>query len=217
MLVEIWSDVVCPFCYLGKRNLTAALERFEHSDQVEVRWRSFQLDPTATPGEPGTMAEGLAKKYGMALEQAEANQENLRATGAEVGIDFRWDLTRPDTTIDAHRLRHVVTTHNPEAGDAVVEDLFRAHFTEGRLVSDHDELVEIAVGHGLDGEVVRTALSGDEGADVVQQDLAQARAYEISAVPFFVINQAVGVPGAQPPDVLLSALEQAWEADDRPE
>lgn len=217
MLIEVWSDVVCPFCYLGKRHLTAALERFEHADEVEVRWRSFQLDPTATPGEQGSMAAGLAAKYGMSLAEAEANQANLRATGAEVGIDFRWDLTRPDTTIDAHRLRHLVTTQHPEAGDAVVEDLFRAHFTEGRLVSDQDELVEIAVGHGLDGEAVKAALSGDDGADAVQQDLAQARAYEITAVPFFVINQAVGVPGAQPPEVLLSALEQAWEADDRPE
>lgn len=212
MKLEVWSDVVCPFCYLGRKNLQAALVQYEHAGEVTVHWRSFQLDPTAEVGEPGSTAAGLAAKYQMPLAEAEANQERLKESGAKAGIDFRWDLVRPDNTFDAHRLAHIVAEHAPDRVDAVVDRLFAAHFTEGTAVSDHAVLVEIAVQEGIPEDVVRQALATDVGADAVRDDLAQARAYGISGVPFFVINEAYGVSGAQPPEVLVAALEEAREA-----
>jgi len=212
MEIEVWSDVVCPFCYLGKRHLAAALAEFEHRDEVTVTWRSFLLDPTTEPGEPGSSVERLTKKYGMPLVDAQANQERLRASGAEVGIDFRWDLERPDNTIDAHRFAHLVRATVPDQADAVTERLFRAHFTEGLLLSDHNVLADLGAEFGVDRTVVLETLAGDAYRDAVEEDLAQARAYGISGVPFFVLNGAYGVSGAQPVAVLSSALQQAWDA-----
>ena len=213
MLVEVWSDLVCPFCAIGRKNLQIALEGYDHADEVTVRWRSFQLDPTpGVAGEPGSMAAGLAKKYGMSLAEAEANQEQLRQSAAQVGLDFRWDLVRPSNTFDAHRLAHIVGELAPDRADAVVDGLFTGYFTEGAALTDHQVLVEIAVQAGVPAAEVRTALAGDAGTDGVQEDLAQARAYGISAVPFFVIDQTYGVSGAQPPEVLTAAFEEAREA-----
>ncbi|HIT74570.1 MAG TPA: DsbA family oxidoreductase [Candidatus Avipropionibacterium avicola] len=212
MKIEVWSDVVCPFCFLGRKNLQAALGQYEHADEVSVHWRSFQLDPSAEPGEPGSTAAGLAAKYQMPIAEAEANQDRLRQSGAQVGIDFRWDLVRPDNTFDAHRLVHIVAERAPEQVDALVGRLFEAHFTEGAAVSDHEVLVGIAAELGIDADQVRAALAGDDGTEAVRQDLAQAQAYGISGVPFFVIDQAYGVSGAQPPEVLVAAMEQAREA-----
>lgn len=213
MKIEVWSDVVCPFCYLGKRHLDAALEEFEHRDEVTVGWRSFLLDPTTVPGDPGSSAERLTKKYGMSLADAQANQARLAASGAEVGIDFRWDLERPDNTVDAHRFAHLVRESAPEHADAVTERLFRAHFTEGLLLSDHQVLADLGEEFGLARTVVLDALVGDAHRDEVDADLAQARAYGISGVPFFVLDGAYGVSGAQPVEVLVSALQQAWDAE----
>lgn len=212
MEIEVWSDVVCPFCYLGKRHLAAALEEFEHGDEVTVTWRSFQLDPTTQPGEPGSSAVRLSEKYGMPLADARANQERLRASGAEVGADFRWDLERPDNTGDAHRFLHLVGDLAPEHRDAAVERLFRAHFTDGLLLSDHQVLADLGQEFGIDRDVVLTALAGDAYRDGVEADLAQARAYGINGVPFFVLDSAYGVSGAQPVEVLVSAMQQAWDA-----
>lgn len=212
MKIEVWSDVVCPFCFLGRKNLQAALGQYEHADEVSVHWRSFQLDPSAEPGEPGSTAAGLAAKYQMPIAEAEANQDRLRQSGAQVGIDFRWDLVRPDNTFDAHRLVHIVAERAPEQVDALVGRLFEAHFTEGAAVSDHEVLAGIAAELGIDADQVRAALAGDDGTEAVRQDLAQAQAYGISGVPFFVIDQAYGVSGAQPPEVLVAAMEQAREA-----
>ncbi len=215
MLIEVWSDVVCPFCALGRQNLKAALSTWEHADEAEVVWRSFQLDPTSGPaGEPGSGAAGLAAKYGMDLAEAEANQEQLRTKAAEVGLDFRWDLARPSNTFDAHRLAHIVAEVAPDKVDAVIERLFTGYFTQGIALSDQEALVELAVQIGLPADQVREGLAGDAGADGVRQDIDQARAYGISGVPFFVIDGAYGVSGAQPPEVLVAAFTEAREASE---
>jgi predicted DsbA family dithiol-disulfide isomerase len=216
MKVEIWSDVVCPWCYVGKRRFEAALARFAHRDEVELVWRSFELDPSARPSpeEPGGYAARLARKYGGGIAQAEAMIETMTRTAAAEGLDFRFDRMRPGSTFDAHRLLHLALDDGVQ--DDVKEALDRATFSGGLRVSDHDALVAVVAEAGLDADRVREVLASDRYADAVRADQAQARAYGISGVPFFVVDGRYGVSGAQPADLLLQALETAWR-DRRPD
>src|SRR5918997_2522167 len=162
MRVEIWSDVACPWCYIGKRRFEAALERFEHRDEVELVWRSFELDPGA-PAEPeGDLAEALARKYGSTVEQVHARWESMAAMAAEDGLDMRFYDVRRGSTFDAHRLTHLAAAHG--LGDAMVERLFRAHHSEGELLSDHAVLERLAVEAGLPGDEGSETLAGDRFA-----------------------------------------------------
>ncbi len=208
--VEIWSDVVCPWCYVGKRRFEAALARFAHRDEVELVWRSFELDPSAPPSDAqsGSYAERLAAKYRCSLDQAQQMIDTMTRTAAEEGLDFRFDLARPGNTFDAHRLLHLAR----EVGlqDALKERLDRATFTEGSPSSDSAALAALAGEVGLDREQVAAVLASDRYADAVRADEAQAQAYGISGVPFYVVDGRYGVSGAQPADLLLQALEQAW-------
>jgi len=206
--IDVWSDVVCPFCFLGEKNLATALEGFEHADEVSVFWHSFQLDPTSEPGPAGGDIEMLKAKYGMSDEQVRANHDRLAAAGREAGIDFRFDLAHTDNTFDAHRVLQLAGEH--DRGTELNDRLLTAHFTEGKLVSDHDTLADLAAEVGLDAEEVRTALASDAYADDVRADIAQAHAYGISAVPTFVIDEQYGVTGAQPPEALRQALDEVW-------
>lgn len=212
MTVEIWSDVVCPWCYVGKRKFEAALERFEHRDDVELVWRSFELDPDAgpSPAEPGSYAARIAAKYGQGLEAAQGMVDQMTATAAAEGLDFRFDLARPGNTFDAHRLLHLAREHGLQ--DTLKERLDRATFTEGSPSSDHTALRALALEVGLPAADVDAVLASDRYADAVRADEAQARAYGISGVPFFVVDQKYGISGAQPADVVLGALQQAWDA-----
>jgi predicted DsbA family dithiol-disulfide isomerase len=208
--VEIWSDVVCPWCYVGKRRFEAALARFAHRDEVELVWRSFELDVSAPPSsaEQGTYTQRLASKYGCALAEAAAMIDNMTVTAAGEGLDFRFDLARPGNTFDAHRLLHLALEHGVQ--DELKERLDAATFTEGSPVSDHAALRALATQVGLPGVEVGAVLSSDRYSGAVRADEAQARAYGISGVPFFVIGGRYGISGAQPPDALLQALERAW-------
>lgn len=212
MKVEIWSDVVCPWCYIGKRRLEAALDRFAHADQVEVEWRSFELDPHATSvraaGEGPDHADVLASKYAMSRAQAEAAIGNVTAAAAGEGLDFHLDVSLRANTFDAHRVIHLAAARGIQ--DAVKERLMRAYFTEGEPVGDRDTLVRLATDAGLDAAEVARVLDTDEHADAVRADEAEARALGISGVPFFVVDRAYGVSGAQPADQLLAVLERAW-------
>lgn len=210
MKVEIWSDVVCPWCYVGKRRFEKALSRFEHRDDIELVWRSFELDPNSPPSaaEPGNHAERLAAKYGVSVAEAKAMNDRLTATAAQEGLDFRFDLARPGNTFDAHRLLHLALEHGLQ--DTLKERLDRGTFTEGLATSDHSELRELAIEVGLDAAEVDAVLEGDKYSDAVRADEQQARAYGISGVPFFVIDEKYGVSGAQPAEVVLQALDQAW-------
>jgi len=210
MKVEIWSDVVCPWCYIGKRRFEQALAQFAHRDDVELIWRSFELDPTTppSPATPGAYVERLAAKYGRSLPEAQAMLDSMTATAATEGLEFRFELARPGNTFDAHRLLHLALEHGMQ--DALKERLDRGTFSEGLAVSDHTELAALAVEVGLPADEVTAVLSTDRYADAVRRDQAQGRAYGITGVPFFVVDEAFGISGAQPAPLILQALEQAW-------
>ncbi len=208
MKIDIWSDVVCPFCYVGKRRLESALAEFPHRDDVEVVWHSFELDPNAEAAPAGSLPDRLAAKYGMTREQAVASQESLAANAATVGLDFQWEKAHPGNTFDAHRLIHLAAETG--RGDAAKERLLHAYFTEGRAIGDPETLATLAIEVGLDGAQVRHVLASDAYADAVRADEDQARAYGINGVPFFVLDGKFGISGAQPAEVFSQALTQAW-------
>ncbi len=210
MKVEIWSDVVCPWCYIGKRRFEAALSRFAHRDDVEIVWRSFELDPNAPRRSPGTLNELLARKMGVTVAQAAAAQAQLTALAAKDGLEYHFDRAQTGNTFDAHRLTHLAAEHGLQ--DAVEEHLMRAYFTEGRPIGDGDTLVELVSSAGIDAEQARAVLaSGAYSADV-RADEQRATAFGIRGVPFMVVDEAYGVSGAQPAEVFLDVLEQAWAA-----
>jgi predicted DsbA family dithiol-disulfide isomerase len=210
MQVEIWSDVVCPWCAIGKRRFEAALARFEHRDEVEVRWRSFELDPTTPRAYEGNATQRLADKYGVSVDQARAMEQRVVDAAAADGLDFRFDLARPGNTVDAHRLLHLAADRGVQG--ELKERLLRAYFTEGRPVGDPGALVEVAAEAGLDPDEARSVLESDKYLAEVREDQATARSFGITGVPFFVLDRAYGVSGAQPVEVLLDALRQAWAA-----
>jgi predicted DsbA family dithiol-disulfide isomerase len=206
--VEIWSDVACPWCYIGKRRFEAALSRFEHGEDVQVTWRSFELDGEAPRERTGDRAEHLAKKYGMTVEQAREAEQRLTDAAAGEGLGFRFDMARSGNTFDAHRLVHLAEEHDLQ--DAMKERLLRAYFTEGELMSDHDTLVRLAVEVGVDAQQAREMLAGDRFAQEVRDDERTAGELGISAVPTFVVDRRLGTSGAQPPEALLQLLREGW-------
>jgi len=208
MKVEIWSDVVCPWCYIGKRRFEAALAQFEHANEVEVTWRSFELDPGAPRVQTEPQAERLATKYGVSLEQVKGMNARLIGEAKKEGLDFRLEEAIGGNTFDAHRLIHFAA----ESGraDAMKERLMKAYFTEGVAIGERAELMRLAVEIGLDEDRVKAMLSAEEFAEAVRADEARARAFGISGVPFFAIDERYGVSGAQPAEVILEALNQAY-------
>jgi predicted DsbA family dithiol-disulfide isomerase len=214
--VQVWSDIACPWCYVGKRRLEAALDRFPHRDQVEVLWRSFELDPNAPPVHDLAVsyAERLARKYRSSVAQAEEMIRRMTEVGAAEGLSLRFDRVRPGNTFDAHRLLHLARARGKQG--ALKERLFRAYMTDGEPIGEREVLVRLAAEEGLDAEAVRAALGSDAHAREVRADEEEARRHGISGVPFFVFG-VYGVSGAHPPDVLLQALGRAWdEAPDEP-
>jgi predicted DsbA family dithiol-disulfide isomerase len=214
MQVEIWSDVVCPWCYVGKRRFERGLAEFAHRDQVEVTWRSFQLDGSAPHSDevPGTAAEQLAAKTGRTVAEAQQLHDQMAAMAAGDGLEFHFERMRAGNTWDAHRLLHLAKEHGIQ--DPLKEALDHATFTEGLSVSDHDELTAVAVAVGLAEDDVREVLGSDRFAADVRADLRQAQLFGITGVPHFVLDRRYAVPGAQSPETVLRALEQAWA--DRP-
>lgn len=208
MQVEIWSDVVCPWCYIGKRRFEAALADFEHRDEVDVAWRSFQLDPSAPITVQGDPLDRLATKYGMSRADAERAQARVTANAAQEGLEFHLERARSGNTFDAHRLLH----HALGAGrqSALKERLLAGYFTEGQAVGEPEVLARLATEIELDEPTVREVLATGAFAAEVRQDEQEARRLGISGVPFFVVDRAYGISGAQPPALILSTLEQAW-------
>jgi predicted DsbA family dithiol-disulfide isomerase len=207
--VEIWSDVACPWCYVGKRRFESALAQFPHASDVAVTWRAFELDPGAPAETTGQVAQRLADKYGVSLEQAREMEANLTATAAADGLDYHLDIRRSANTFDAHRLVKLAQAHG--RGDAMKERLMAAHFTEGQLVSDHETLVRLAAEVGLDPDGARALLASDRSAAEVRQDEQAAGRFGISGVPTFVVDRQIALSGAQPPDVLLALLQEGWK------
>jgi predicted DsbA family dithiol-disulfide isomerase len=212
MRVEIWSDIACPWCYVGKARFEKALAAFPHRDQVEVVHRSFELDPDRAKGDIQPVLTMLTRKYGMSEAQAQAGEENLGRQAAAEGLEYRTRGRDHGSTFDMHRLLHLAETHGRR--DALIQLLYRANFAEERSVFGDDErLIELAVSAGLDADEARAVLADPSAyADDVRADEREAARLGVSGVPFFVLDRAYGVSGAQPADLFTQALTQAWDA-----
>jgi predicted DsbA family dithiol-disulfide isomerase len=210
ILVEIWSDVVCPFCYIGKRQFEAALARFPGKDAVTVEWKSYQLDPSVKTDPNQKTLERLAAKYGWTQEAARQAMRRVEAMAEDVGLSFRLEDTKVVNTFDAHRFTHFARAHGRqnEAEDA----LFQAHFCEGANTADAQTLLQIGTRLKLPSSELQSMLAGNSHEDAVKDDLARARSLGIQGVPFFLFNQSLAVSGAQGSDVFLQALARAGEA-----
>jgi len=209
--VEIWSDVVCPWCYIGKRRFEDALSRFPHAADVQVEWRAFELDPSAAsgrPGQTGGLAPALAAKFGTPLERAQEMLATTTATAASEGLEYHFERALPANTLDAHQVVHLAGQRGVQ--DAVEERLMRAYFTEGEALGDHEVLVRLGAEAGLDAEEVRAVLAEGRFVDAVRSDEAEAAALGARGVPFFVVDRRYGVSGAQPAEQFLAVLERAW-------
>lgn len=213
MKVEIWSDVVCPWCHVGKRRFEAALEHFPHRDQIQVKWKSFELDPGSrshdADSDEGDYADRLAGKYGTSREGAQQMLDTMTEAAAAEGLDFRFGKAVRANTFDAHQVIHLADERGVQ--DAVKERLLRAYFTEGEAIGDRAVLARLGAEAGLDEGEVRAALEEQRYAQAVREDEAEASRLGISAVPFFVVDRKYGIAGAQTSDQILLALQQAWE------
>jgi predicted DsbA family dithiol-disulfide isomerase len=209
MRVDIWSDFVCPFCYIGKRRFEEALRKFEHGDEVEIVYRSFELDPQAKrDGNPG-VHDMLAAKYGMSREQAIANTNQLARQAKEVGLDFHFESSISTNTFDAHRLAHYAAVEGKQ--NEMTERLLKAHFTDSLHLGDIEALTDLAAEIGLDRAGVLGVLKSGEYSDQVRADEAEAQRHGIRGVPFFVMNRKYGVSGAQPVELFTQTLQKAWD------
>ncbi|MBB1148986.1 DsbA family oxidoreductase [Myroides sp. NP-2] len=210
MKVEIWSDVMCPFCYVGKKHFENAVEQLPFKDKIEVEWKSFQLDPTLpVEGASESTLEYLVKRKGMPKEQIEGMMDHLQQAGSAVGINFRQDIAIPVNTFRSHRLIHFAQQHGK--GNEMKEVLFFAHFTEGKNIGDIEVLTTLATEIGLPKEEVLALLQSEDQTQEVRNDIEEAQTLGISGVPFFVIDRKYGISGAQPIDTLAEALTQAFE------
>jgi predicted DsbA family dithiol-disulfide isomerase len=206
--VEVWSDIVCPWCAIGKRRLEAALARFPHREDVELVWRSFELDPSAPALQAEDNVTRLARKYGRTREAAVEMIQRVTDTAAAEGLELRLAHSRSGNTFDGHRLLHWAAEHGLQS--ALQERLLRGALSEEQPIGDRDVLVRLAAEAGLDADAARAVLGGDRFAQAVRDDEEEARNLGIRGVPFFVLDRAIGVSGAQPTEVLLGALTQAW-------
>ena len=208
MDVEIWSDIMCPFCYIGKRKFEHALGQFTHKDQVNIIWKSFQLNPDMKT-EPGkNINQYLADVKGWSVSEAKQMNDRVTAMAREVGLSYDFDKAVVANSWDAHRLIQLAKKYG--LGDAAEERLFKAYFTEGRDTSDHATLLELGTEIGLDATDVQQLLSSDQFAQAVNQDVYEAQQVGARGVPFFVLNRRYAVSGAQQPETFLGALETAW-------
>ena len=207
--IDVWSDILCPFCHLGRRHLELALEQFEHRDEVGVVWHSFQLDRTADPVDDAPVIDRVAAKYGVPREQMVAQHEQMARDAASVGLDFQWEKLRGGNSYDAHRLIHFARTLGLE--EPLTQRLMTAWYSEGAAIGDQDTLVRLAVEAGLEADAVRALLASDDHGIDVRTDLALASQIGITSVPTFVLDQKYGVTGAQPVEVLLNSIRQVWD------
>ncbi|MFE2999054.1 DsbA family oxidoreductase [Nocardia sp. NPDC059246] len=207
MKIEVWSDLVCPWCFIGKRRMEKALAQYEHADNVQVIWRSYQLDPNQLRGENIPTSEMLSHKHGVTPGQAKTMNDRVSALAAEEGLAYQLDKAVTANTFDALRLTHLAGAHN--LTDAMYERLLRAALMEGEAIDDTDTLVRLATEAGLPAEVARKALDDGAFADEVDDDIRQARDLGVGGVPFYVIDRTYGISGAQSVETILAALRKA--------
>jgi len=206
--IEIWSDVMCPFCYIGKRRLEQALEQFEHRDEVEIEWKSFQLDPT-TKSQPGkNVFQYLAERYGRDIEWSKETHKNVVQMAKEVGLEYNFDKAIIANSFDAHRVSHLAKEKN--LGPEFEELLFKSYFTNGKNIADLETLVSLGVEVGLEENKIREVLNGSSFGNAVRQDIAEAQQIGVSGVPFFVFDRKRAISGAQPEEQFLSTLQEMY-------
>ncbi|MFC4562210.1 DsbA family oxidoreductase [Nocardiopsis mangrovi] len=210
--IDVWSDVVCPWCYIGKRRLEAALARFEHGEAAELHWHGFQLDPAHPRGLRRPTTQTLAQKTGAPPDQVRAMTRRVSELAAAEGLAYDLERAVSVNTLDAHRLARLAAGHG--LGGPMHERLLAAHLGEGEIVDDTDTLVRLGAEVGVPGDEARRVLEGDAYADAVAADLNEARRLGITGVPFFVVNGTHGVSGAQEVETFLSALRAAYRDDE---
>ena len=208
MKIEIWSDIVCPYCYIGKRRLESALEEFDHAEDIEIQWKSFQLQPDAETNPDMTVVKHLSEVKGWPIEQADQMTRHVTDMAAEEGLEYDFDQAVVANTFKAHRLIHFAQTTNK--GGEAKEALLRAYFTEGKNIDDTDTLVALAEDLGLEAEETYDVLESDTFSNAVKQDVISAQNMNIRGVPFFLFDRKYAVSGAQQKDTFLKALNRAW-------
>lgn len=213
MKIEIWSDFVCPFCYIGKRRLENALDTFEHRDEVDLTYKSFQLDPNAAKSTDQSMAELLAGKYKIPVEQAKGMNAQMTEQAKEVGLEYHFDTIQPTNTFDAHRLAQYAKTQDKL--ELATEKLMHAYFTDSLNLSDHDTLTKIAAEAELDPIEVCKVIEGDQFSEEVYSDQGEAQQIGVTGVPFFVFNNKYAVSGAQPAEVFGEVLQKVWDEENK--
>jgi predicted DsbA family dithiol-disulfide isomerase len=213
MRVDIWSDVVCPWCYVGKARFEHALADFDHRDEVEVAFHSYELDPTMPRGESGPLKEALARKFGASSDQIEAMEGRVAGLARDEGLEYRTDRSHGNT-FDLHRLLHLAAAAG--RGPAAVDAVNRANFARALPIFDPEVMVEVLAEAGVGEADTRRVLAGDDYADEVRADEAAARGLGITGVPFFVVDNRYGISGAQPTELFAKALRQAWDDSAEP-
>ena len=209
MDINIWSDVRCPFCYIGKRKFEMALEQFPHKDKVNVTWKSFELDPNVETNTKVSATEHLAEAKGISKAQAEGMQQHVANIAKEIGLDFNTKNMVVANSFNAHKLIQLAKVKG--LGNEVEEVLFKAYFMEGKNIDDKDTLIETGVSIGLDEKEVKAIFTSEAFVKEVKQDEMQAQSIGINGVPFFVLNNKYAVSGAQSPETFLEVLEQTWK------
>ena len=209
MKVEIWSDVMCPFCYIGKRRFEEALQQFDHKDKIEIEWKSFQLNPDLVTDAALSFTQYLADAKGWTIDYAEKLNADVTRMAAEVGLTYNFDKAVVANSFNAHRLSHLAKSRG--LGIAAEEALFKAYFTDGKNIDDETTLVELGVSIGLEAEETLQALQGDAFAEDVKQDIAEAQYLGIRGVPFFVLNEKYAISGAQAVPVFEETLNKAFD------
>ena len=213
MKIEIWSDILCPFCYIGKRRLESALATFEHADAIEVQWRSFELDAQADPDPTENQYARLARKYGQSEDWARQMSANMAQNAAGVGLTFDFDKVVPANSLNAHRLVHLAGRHGRQ--DAAKERLFKAYLEEGLNINDHAVLTRLGAELNLPAAEVTELLGSRQFEQEVRQDEYEAQQIGVRGVPYFVFDNKYAVSGAQPTELFQEVLQKAW-AESRP-
>ncbi len=208
MQVEIWSDVMCPFCYIGKRKFETALNQFADKDEIEIVWKSFQLDPNQPTVPDKTVQQYLAERKGMSVQQAQQMTDHVTNVAKQAGLTFHFDKAVTANSFDAHRVSHLAKQHGVQ--NELEEQLFAAYFTDGKNTADHATLVELGTEVGLKAEEIQTVLRSDQHADDVRTDIYEARQLGVQGVPFFVFNRKYAVSGAQESQTFLGALSKSF-------
>ena len=206
MKVEIWSDVMCPFCYIGKRKFEAALKQFDHREEVEIEWKSFQLDPSIITDASKTIHEFLAERKGFSLEQAKQMNERVTKLAEKVGLEYRFDKAVVANSFDAHRFSHLAKQFKLQ--DEAEEALFKAYFTDGKNTADADTLCQIGENIGIDKEKVKAMLDSEQYTQEVNEDIEVARMIGVTGVPFFVFDRKYAISGAQESETFLELMNK---------